>query len=75
MFAEASPTLVQAPVKPQTPMGKMLSYYLKMEPHLFKAALETELTKLKEEREQQAQEQGISVTDSTEVVLYECACS
>ena len=49
----------------------MLSYYLKMEPHLFKAAVEAELTKLREEKDKLAEEQNISVTDSVEVVLYQ----
>ena len=62
---------MQAPVKPQTPMGKMLSYYLKMEPHLFKAAVETELAKLRDERDKQSEGQDVNVTDSVEVVLYQ----
>lgn len=39
----------QAPSKPQTPFGEMLTYYLKMEPQLFKTALEEQLQKLDKE--------------------------
>jgi len=38
-----------APSKPQTPFGEMLTYYLRMEPQLFKTALEEQLKKLDEE--------------------------
>ena len=65
--------LVQAPVKPQTPMGTMLSYYLKKEPHLFKATLETQLQRLKDDKDRQQTQADLKVTDSTEVVLYRCA--
>lgn len=55
----------------------MLSYYLKMEPHLFKATLEAQLQRLKEEKEKQREQADLKVTDSAEVVLYRCrpACT
>ncbi|GBF90000.1 hypothetical protein Rsub_02706 [Raphidocelis subcapitata] len=40
-----------APAKPKTPYGEMLQYYLKMQPQLFKAAVEQQLQRLKEERD------------------------
>ena len=39
----------QAPSKPQTAFGEMLTYYLKMEPQLFKSALEDKLKALNAE--------------------------
>eukprot|EP00210_Caulerpa_lentillifera_P003399 g3243.t1 len=38
-----------APSKPQTPFGEMLTYYLKMEPQLFKSALEGKLNELRDQ--------------------------
>lgn len=68
--------IVQAPAKPKTPYGEMLQYYLKMEPQLFKAAVEQQLTRLRDEKDakedgkQSAEEQaGIAPTDSTDLVL------
>lgn len=40
-----------APAKPKTPYGEMLQYYLKMQPQLFKAAVEQQLQLLKEEKD------------------------
>ena len=57
-------------MKPHTALGKMMSYYLKMEPHLFKAALEDQLRRLKEEKDKQQEQSELQVTDSKEVVLY-----
>ena len=62
----------QAPVKTRTAVGKMLDYYLRMEPHLFDTAIEKQLTELQEEKEtkeQQAKESPPS-TDQSELVLY-----
>ena len=54
----------------------MLDYYLRMEPHLFDAAIEKQLAELqdeKERKEQQAQESSPS-TDKNEMVLYRHVC-
>ncbi|KXZ55990.1 hypothetical protein GPECTOR_2g1542 [Gonium pectorale] len=61
-----------APAQPKTAYGEMLQYYLRMEPHLFKAAVDTQLAKLKEEREAKRakEEQLQSTSDSTELALY-----
>lgn len=53
----------------------MLQYYLKMEPHLFKTAVETQLAKLRDERDAQRQKEeqlqaGAEGADSTELALY-----
>ncbi len=50
----------------------MLQYYLRMEPHLFKAAVDSELAKLRDERrERTAKEQQLAAnSDSTELALY-----
>ena len=42
---------MQAPRKPSTSLGEMVNYYLKMEPHLFKEAVNTQFERIKEERE------------------------
>jgi len=74
----------QAPAKPRSPVGQMVTYYLKMEPHLFKDALDEQFRRLKDEkdeaeklakqqqeeqREKQAQDKGKA--SSGEVVLYQ----
>ena len=62
---------LQAPVKPQTAYGEMLQYYLKMEPQLFKAAVEDQLQKLKAEREAKlANNHKLLGQSSTELSLY-----
>ena len=43
---------MQATVKPQSPVGEMLAYYYKQQPHLFKEAIEEQLQRLSDEREQ-----------------------
>ncbi|EFJ50713.1 hypothetical protein VOLCADRAFT_88515 [Volvox carteri f. nagariensis] len=50
----------------------MLQYYLRMEPHLFKTAVDTQLTKLREEklRRQEKEEQLLASSDGTELALY-----
>ncbi|KAG2445949.1 hypothetical protein HXX76_000552 [Chlamydomonas incerta] len=50
----------------------MLQYYLRMEPHLFRTAVDTELAKLRDEkRERAAKEQQLAASsDSTELALY-----
>ena len=42
----------QTAAKPKTAYGEMLSYYLKMEPQLFKAAVEDQLKRLKDEKDE-----------------------
>lgn len=62
-------------MKTRTAVGKMLDYYLRMEPHLFDAAIEEQLTGLQEERERKAKQAGESPpspTDKSEMVLYRC---
>lgn len=74
----------QAPAKPRSPVGQMVTYYLKMEPHLFKDALDEQFRRLKDEKdeaaklakqqqgeqkEKQAQDKGKA--SSGEVVLYQ----
>lgn len=50
----------QTPVKPKTPYGEMLQYYLKMEPQLFRTAVDQQLQRLKEEKEaKEAQEEAM----------------
>lgn len=66
-----------APVEPRTPFGEMLTYYLKMEPQLFKSAVEDQLDRLKEEVEaQKAKEEAAKklqdeTTDKSELILYQ----
>lgn len=51
----------------------MLDYYLRMEPHLFDAAIEEQLEGLQQERDRKAQQpkdESPSTTDKNEVVLY-----
>jgi hypothetical protein len=55
---DVSPLLLQAPSKPSTPYGKMLAYYLQMEPRLFESAVHDQFTRLKEERDRQKSESG-----------------
>lgn len=45
----------QAPAKPRSPVGQMVTYYLKMEPHLFKDALDEQFRRLKDEKDQAEQ--------------------
>ena len=54
-------------------MGKMLDYYLRMEPHLFDTAMEKQLVELQEEKERkekQDRESPPASTDQSELVLY-----
>ena len=67
----------QAPVKPRTSHGEMVNYYLKMEPHLFKEAVQGQFERIQEEREaaraaaeeKEAQVQA-AASDKSELVLY-----
>ncbi|KAL0019738.1 hypothetical protein WJX77_008774 [Trebouxia sp. C0004] len=73
-----------APAKPRSPVGQMVTYYLKMEPHLFKDALDEQFRRLKDEKDeaerlakqQQEEQKEKQVQDkgkasSGEVVLYQ----
>lgn len=64
--------MLQAPVKTRTAVGKMLDYYLRMEPHLFDTAMEKQLAELQEEKEKKEQQATDSPpsTDQSELVLY-----
>ena len=66
--------VLQAPVQAKTAVGKMVEYYLQMEPHLFDAAVEEQLQALqdeKEEKEKQAREaSNSSGKNESEMVLY-----
>ena len=66
---------LQAPVKTRTAVGKMLDYYLRMEPHLFEAAIDKQLEELQQEKDrkdQQAKEaaQAGDSKDKNDMVLY-----
>lgn len=70
---------LQAPRKPSTSLGEMVNYYLKMEPHLFKEAVSTQLERIREEREATAaaakerqKNAPLAASDSGELVLYKC---
>lgn len=70
------PVLLQAPAKPKTPYGEMLQYYLKMEPGLFRSAVDDQLQKLKAEkdaqeaRKQQHADSQEGGQDKAELTLY-----
>ncbi|KAK9813991.1 hypothetical protein WJX73_008402 [Symbiochloris irregularis] len=70
----ANPEVSLAPVKMQTALGEMMEYYLKMEPHLFRTAVEEQLQRIKDEKEgkQQQEEEGADAapTESSDLVLY-----
>ncbi|CAL5219382.1 g1204 [Coccomyxa viridis] len=66
-----------APRKPRTSLGEMVNYYLRMEPHLFKEAVNTQFERIREEREataEAAKEREKNAppasTDKSELVLY-----
>ena len=66
-------------MKPRTSHGEMVNYYLKMEPHLFKEAVQGQFERIREEREaagaaakeKEAQMQA-AASDKSELVLYRC---
>lgn len=60
----------QAPGKTKTPFGDMLRYYLEMEPQLFQAAVDEQLTKLQEARDKEAKDRQSSSTPALDLVLY-----
>ena len=68
---------MQAPLKPRTSHGEMVNYYLKMEPHLFKEAVQGQFERIREEREaaraaakeKEAQLQA-AASDKSDLVLY-----
>lgn len=69
----------------RTPLGEMMEYYLKMEPHLFRDAVSEQLQRLRDERDAETErkrvqqegelgEQGnVSQPDNSELVLYKYA--
>lgn len=66
----------QAPAKPKTAYGEMLAYYLKMEPQLFKTAVEDRLRKIHEEKmaKEAAEKEARNIKedkDKSELVLYQ----
>jgi hypothetical protein len=70
--------MVQAPAKPKTPYGEMLQYYLKMEPQLFRAAVDQQLQRLKEEKDakqaaasQEEDDNKAGGRSKSELVLYQ----
>jgi hypothetical protein len=67
---------VQAPGKPNTPYGEMLQYYLRMEPQLFKTAVEDQLLKIKQDKEARAagSTEGSVPADNTSVELTLSKC-
>lgn len=67
-------SILQAPAQPKTPYGQMLQYYLKMEPALFKTAVEDQLARLRDdkeakEREKEAQKDVQPNTSSVDLTL------
>lgn len=70
--------LSMAAAKPKSPVGDMLAYYLKAQPHLFKDAIAEQFTRLKEQREAEAQQSQEAdkgskkpqAADKSEMVLY-----
>ena len=61
-------------MEPRTSHGQMVSYYLKMEPHLFRAAVEDQFARIRAERDaaaaaakEQAQE---AQPEKSELMLY-----
>ena len=70
----------QAPVKPQSPVGEMLAYYYKAQPHLFKDAIEEQLRRLRDERddrevrrkaaEAEKMQDAAAATSSMDITLY-----
>lgn len=62
-----------APAQPKTPYGEMLQYYLKMEPQLFKTAVQDQLDKLQAEKDAKAKAERAAKAESldkTDLALY-----
>ncbi|CAK0743020.1 hypothetical protein CVIRNUC_001438 [Coccomyxa viridis] len=75
--SDDTPNTQLAPRKPSTSLGEMVNYYLKMEPHLFREAVNNQYERIKEEREATAaaaKERQDSTpaasSDKSELVLY-----
>lgn len=78
-------TPCSAPAKPKTPYGEMLQYYLRMEPQLFRAAVDQQLVRMKEEKDakdaaaaaaaasadESGDEAGKQQRSKSELVLYQ----
>ena len=77
LLSKKTPTILelQAPVTPQTAIGQQLSYLLRMEPHLFRAAVDAELSRISAEREavrERAPPEAPAADDaSSSLVLYQ----
>ncbi|KAK9820618.1 hypothetical protein WJX72_012335 [[Myrmecia] bisecta] len=69
---ESSEQVGLAPAKPKSPVGEMLAYYAKQEPHLFRAAIEEQLLRIRDQREEEkkAAPEAPKSTDKSELVLY-----
>ena len=68
----------QAAAKPKSPVGDMLAYYLKAQPHLFKDAIAEQFVRLRDQRDAEAKQQSESKPedpkskpDKSELVLYQ----
>lgn len=63
-------------MKPRTSHGEMVNYYLKMEPHLFKEAVNSQFERIREEREaavakaKEKDKNAATANDKSELVLY-----
>jgi len=68
----ASPSRVPAPLPPTTPQGEFLTHVLSNEPLLFDSAVQTQLERLADEAETDAQGPGSAGGEesTTELVLY-----
>lgn len=59
-----------APSTPTSAVGTMAAYYLQMQPHLFRETVETQLQKIKDEREANKNKQAPESSDGKDLVLY-----
>lgn len=69
-------------MKPKSPVGEMLAYYFKAQPHLFKDAIKQQLVRLRDERDEREAQQtaadaekqdSAAPTSSMDITLYRCA--
>ncbi|KAH7616359.1 hypothetical protein Ndes2526B_g08489 [Nannochloris sp. 'desiccata'] len=60
------PKFALAPSKLNSPVGEMAAYYLEMQPHLFRAAVESEFQRIKETREAAADAAASSSSSDSE---------
>ena len=73
---------MQAAAKPKSPVGDMLAYYLKAQPHLFKDAIAEQFIRLRDQRDAESQSleadkdsKKPKAADKSEMVLYRCSLS